>query len=429
MLSPRSLRGIAIVAILAATSLCHGLQFASADDWPHWRGPKFNDCSEETGLLKSWPADGPEQLWVNKSSGLGYAGISIVGEQLFSLGLEDEQEFAICLSVKDGSELWRTPIGPKFQNGWGDGPRSTPAVDGEFVYCMTAQGHLACLKKETGEVTWSVTMADFGGTVPYWGYSESPLVDGEKVVCTPGGDTGTMVALDKATGKKIWQTKPITKVVDGDETAPATAHYSSVIPVELNGKRQYVQLTVVAVVGVDAENGEVLWQSDWPGRTAVIPSPIFNNGEVYVSSGYSIGSKLIKIGDNNQLSELWYTKDMQNHHGGVIQIGDFFYGSSARAFACQRRSDGKTVWSDRNIRKGAVSYADGLFYHVQEDDGKVLLIQADDTNREIKGSFVLSPQSERRNPKGRIWVHPVIANGKLYLRDQEMIYCYDISGK
>ena len=161
----------------------------------------------------------------------------------------------------------------------------------------------------------------------------------------------------------------------------------------------------------------------------MIPSPIFDGGEVYATSGYGVGSKLVKIEDDNTLTDLWYSKDMQNHHGGVIKIGDYFYGSSAQAFVCQNRIDGKMMWSDRKIKKGALTYADGLFYHVQEDDGKVLLISADEHSHQIQGSFVLSPQTKLRKPAGKIWVHPVIARGKLYLRDQEMIYCYDVKAK
>jgi outer membrane protein assembly factor BamB len=400
------------------------------DDWPHWRGPNRNDVSLETGLLKEWPADGPKQLWINRRSGLGYAGFSVVDGKLYTMGLEDDIEFALCLNAEDGTEIWRERLGNRFKNGSGDGPRSTPSIDGDRAYFMGASGNLSCRNKEDGKQIWSVEMSDFGGSVPNWGYAESPLVDEDKVICTPGGSKGTILALDKKTGEKIWQSKPVTRVLDnGAVTSPAKAHYSSILPVNWNNRRQYVQLTVLAVVGVDAETGDVLWQTDWPGKTAVIPSPIFDGGNVYVTSGYGVGAKLIKIDGDNDATELWYTKAMQNHHGGVILIGDYLFGSSARSWVCQRKSDGEMVWSDRAIKKGALAYADGMFYQVQESDGKVLLIQADENSHDVKGSFTLSPQTKRRSPRGKIWVHPVIANGKLYLRDQEMIYCYDISAK
>ena len=403
---------------------------AQADDWPHWRGPDRNDISTETGLLQEWPPEGPRQVWMNQAAGLGYAGISIVDGQLFTLGLEEKEEFALCLNAENGKEIWRKSIGPRYQNKWGDGPRSTPTVQGNRVYVMTAAGHLACLNTTDGDIIWQVTMADFGGKVPVWGYAESPLVDDGKVICTPGGPQGTILALEKETGEKIWQSDPLTKrLEDGSESNPATAHYSSIIPVDWNNQRQYIQLTELAVVGVSSEDGSILWRSDWLGRVAVIPSPIFVDGQVYVTSGYGIGSKLVEIGDDNAAVDLWYNKVMQNHHGGVVQIGDYFYGSSAKSFVCQDKQTGEMVWSDRKIGKGALAYGDGRFYHVEENGGAVLLIEAGPKGNSVKGKFKLSPQTKRRKPDGRIWVHPVIANGKLYLRDQEIIYCYDVTAR
>ena len=415
---------------LLAITLVFAVSLNGFDDWPHWRGPNRDDRSTESGLLQEWPSNGPRQLWVNKESGLGYSGFAIAGDKLFTMGLEGDSEFALCMNAENGLEQWRTDLGKRFDNNWGDGPRSTPSVNGDRVYFMAAAGTLACLDRNDGTKLWSVNMADFGGSVPTWGYAESPLVDDGKVICTPGGGEGTLLALDKNTGKKLWQSPAITRTLEnGSETPPAKAHYSSILPINWNNQRQYVQLTAVALVGVHAQTGDKLWQSDWPGRTAVIPSPIFDGGEVYATSGYGVGSKLVKIEDDNTLTDLWYSKDMQNHHGGVIKIGDYFYGSSAQAFVCQNRIDGKMMWSDRKIKKGALTYADGLFYHVQEDDGKVLLISADEHSHQIQGSFVLSPQTKLRKPAGKIWVHPVIARGKLYLRDQEMIYCYDVKAK
>ncbi|MEL7500287.1 MAG: PQQ-binding-like beta-propeller repeat protein [Planctomycetota bacterium] len=400
----------------------------AVDDWPQWRGPNRNDQSNETGLLKSWPEGGPTQLWVNKDAGLGYAGFAVVGDRLFTMGLEDDNEFALCLNANTGEEVWRKDIGPRFKNGWGDGPRSTPTVDGEYVYFMSAVGNVACLTTADGTEKWTASMQDFGGKIPKWGYAESPLVDDGRVICTPGGPNTTIVALDKLTGKTVWKSEPIRGTMgDGKKTEPAIAHYSSVLPIEFNNRKQYVQLTVLAVVGLDAETGKTLWQNPFPGRVAVIPSPIFDDGDVYVTAGYGVGSKLISLEDDNQVDETWYTKAMQNHHGSVIKVGDFFYGSSAKAFVCQSEKDGQMMWSDRSIKKGALSYADGLFYHVQERGGEVLLFDATESGKvKVKGSFVLSPQTKRRNPRGMIWVHPVIANGKLYLRDQEFIHCYDI---
>lgn len=396
-----------------------------AQEWPHWRGPNRNDKSSETGLLTEWPKDGPTQTWLYKDAGRGFAGFSVVGDRLFTLGQRDDKQYAICLDASTGKETWRTEISGSYTEQFGDGPRSTPAVDGKHVYVMCANGTLACLEFETGKSVWQIKMQDFGGTIPQWGYAESPMVDGDLVVCTPGGEQGAMLAVNKLTGEKVWQTKPVTVQVDNETSPPAKAHYSSILPITWNDKRQYVQLTVFAVIGVDAADGTILWQEYWPGRIAVIPSPIFDDGQIYVTSGYAIGSKLIQLEPDHKVKELWFTKAMMNHHGSVILHEDHFYGSSERGFVCQKRSDGKIAWANRKIRKGAVLYAEGLFYHVQEDDGRVRLFSATPTGPESKGSFVLSPQSEQRRG-GKVWVHPVISNGRLFLRDQEYIYCYDI---
>ncbi len=293
---------------------------------------------------------------------------------------------------------------------------------------MTADGLLFCLATQSGKTNWQIDLKDFGGEIPQWGFSESPLVDGDLVFCTPGGAIGAVLALDKMTGKKIWQSEPVVRQLESGSLTIANAHYASMIPIDWRGKRQVVQLTPLAVIGLDAKSGETLWRSDWPGRVAVIPSPIFDDGQVYVSSGYSVGSKLIQLqSDRDGAEELWYNKVLPNHHGGVILVDNHFYGSSDQAFVCQNRTTGERVWGVRQISKGAVTWADDRFYHVQENDGRVLLFRANPADgAERKGSFVLNPQSENRSRDGRVWVHPVISNGQLFLRDQEYIYCYDI---
>ena len=392
-----------------------------ADDWPCWRGPNRDDINRETGLMQTWPEGGPQRVWLSREGGLGYAGFSVVGDQLFTMGLEDETEFALCLDANSGEVIWKTPVAERFENNWGDGPRSTPSVDGDFVYLLTARGTLACLNRESGNIVWKRTMDEFGGEIPNWGYAESVLVDGNRVVCTPGGGEGTLVALNKLTGELIWQTK--------DFTEPA--HYSSIIKINHAYQSQYVQLTPEALVGVDPDTGDVLWQSEWRGRTAVIPTPIYHDGMVYVSSGYGAGCKQIRLSDTNEVEEVFSNNVMNNHHGGVIFYAGDFYGHSDRAgWTCQDGETGERVWNNRkDLGKGAIAYADGCFYCLDESSGDVVLIKASSDEWQELGRFTLDPQTEQRKPQGRIWVHPVIANGKLYLRDQELIYCYDIKAK
>jgi len=248
------------------------LTFGGSFDWPQWRGPDRTDVSRETGLLKEWPSGGPKRLWLFKKAGNGYSGPAIVNGKLFTMGTRDGDEIMIALNADTGEELWTASIGPSGHLDRGSGPRGTPAVDGERIYGLGGQGKLICASVADGKVIWRGSLVDLGGRTPNWGYSESVLVDGDKVICTPGGAKGAIAALDKATGKVIWQSKEFTD----------PAHYSSAIVAEQNGTRQYIQLTVQHVAGVSANDGKLLWKSPFPGRTAVVPTPIFLDGSVYV---------------------------------------------------------------------------------------------------------------------------------------------------
>lgn len=391
-----------------------------AQDWPRWRGENQDNKSTAENLLQNWPADGPKQLWVFEEGGLGYAGFSVVGDKLYTMGLEDDQEFALCLNANTGKKIWSAPLGDRYNNGWGDGPRSTPTVDGDQVYFMAAKGELTCLAANDGSKVWSTNMTKWGGQVPGWGYSESPLVDGDLVVCTPGGEQGAILALNKKTGEKVWQTTQLT----------ASAHYSSLIAAETASGKQYIQLLVNQIVGINPKDGTVNWQVKWPGSVAVIPSPIFEKEKVYVTSGYGAGSKLVDV-SSGDASEVYYNKVMVNHHGGVVLHEGHVYGYSDRkGLICQNFETGEMLWNEKKeITKGAIAFADGRFYFLEEKSGDVILIEASPEGWKQAGRFTLSPQTERRKPRGRIWVHPVIANGKLYLRDQQFIHCYDVSDK
>lgn len=387
-------------------------------DWPQWQGPDRTNVSPETGLLKEWPEGGPQRRWLSREGGLGYSGMAVVGDRLYTLGAMDKRASLIALNAATGEKVWIAPIGEVLSNGWGDGPRATPTVDGERVYAMTGKGELVCCQVSDGKLVWQVSMKDFGGRVPGWGYCESVLVDGEQVVCTPGGKQGAMLALNKLTGEKIWQSKDFTR----------GAQYSSIIVANVGGQRQYVQLTQEELVGIDPESGDVLWSSPWEGRTAVIPTPIYHDGRVYITSGYGVGCKLVDV-TKEKAADVYQNKVMKNHHGGVVRLDDHLFGySDGVGWVCQAFKSGELVWNNkRELGKGCLTYADGMLYLVDERDGDVVLIEASTDGWKEKGRFRLDPQTEQRNPKGRIWTHPTIAGGKLYLRDQELIYCYDIA--
>jgi len=394
----------------------------AANDWPQWRGPDRTDISKETGVLKQWPKGGPKQVWLNKDGGLGYSGFSIVGGKLFTMGARDGKEFLIALDANTGKQLWCAEIGALLTNNWGDGPRGTPTVEADRVYALGGQGTLVCCEVAGGKLIWKKTMQEFGGKVPAWGYTESPLVDGKLVVCTPGGSQGAIAALDKMTGAVVWQSKEFTD----------PAQYSSIIAVNHNGARQYIQLTMQSVAGVSATDGKLLWRSEWTGKTAVIPTPIFRDGCVYVTSGYGAGCKLVKIGAGNKVTDVYTSPLMENHHGGVVLVGDHLYGHSNRAgWVCQNFKTGEQAWADKKVLgKGACACCvEGMLYCLEENTGTVVLIEASPKGWKEHGRFKLDPQTTQRSPKGKVWTHPVVANGKLYLRDQELIFCFDVKAK
>ena len=404
--------------LLSLPLFCMLIQLAQAGDWPEWRGNDRDDLSQETGLLQTWPEGGPKKIWTSKEGGLGYAGFSIVDDTLYTLGAFGKEERLLAFNASTGKKLWELSIGELLTNGWGDGPRMTPTVSGGMVYALGGKGKLVCADSKNGKQKWSSHLVkDLGGKVPGWGYTESVLVDEGRVVCTPGGAQGALAALDAKTGKVLWRSKEFT---DG-------AQYSSPILIEQGGERQYVQLVMKNLVGINAKTGKLSWKSEWPGRVAVIPTPIYSDNHVFISSGYGVGCKLVRLGANEP-KDVYENKVMKNHHGGVIKLGNHLYGySDGPGWICQDFKSGEMVWNEKKaLGKGAIAYADNRFYCLGEGDGRVILIEASPKGWKAHGEFTITPQTKQRNPKGKVWTHPVISNGKLYLRDQELIFCFDV---
>jgi outer membrane protein assembly factor BamB len=398
----------------------------TAADWPQWRGPKRDNVSTETGLLKQWPKEGPKLLWTSEDAGIGYSGPAIVGDRLYTMGGDEKNDFVIALDVRKGEKVWSAPIGAYVQNRYGSGPRGTPTVDGGYLYALTSAGNLVCLKTDNGEQVWSASLtgAEVGGKRPGWNYSESPLVDGEQVVCSPGGPKGTLAAFDKKTGKPLWRSTELTDA----------AGYSSIVPADAGGVRQYAQLTMKGVAGVAAKDGRLLWY--YPHlkyRTAVIPTPIVHDDYVYAAAGYGAGDVLLKLTPNGEgiQAKQVYDEDamklMDNKHEGVVRVGDYIYGWSDRGgWTCQEFKTGKKMWQSRKLGKGSLTSADGMLYCYSEDNGTAALVVASPDGWQEKGRFTLPRHTKRREFRNNIWTHPVLADGKLYLRDQELLFCYDI---
>ena len=389
-----------------------------ANNWPSWRGELRDGVTKETNLLQEWPSNGPNKLWDSDKAGLGYSGFTIQDGILFTMGAFDKSESLLAFNADSGDKLWSIKVGELLTNGWGDGPRMSPSVSEGKVYALGGKGNLICVDIKSGKKLWQKSLVhDLGGKVPGWGYTESVLIDNGKIICTPGGEKGTLAALDANSGRTLWRTTDFT---DG-------AQYSSPIAVTHRGQAQYVQLVMKNVVGVDPQNGSILWKSSWPGKVAVIPTPIFSGGHVYITAGYGVGCKLINLGKNEPF-DVYENKVMKNHHGGVIKVGEHLYGySDGVGWVCQNFKTGELVWNEKKaLGKGAIAYADKRFYCQGEGDGRVILIEASPDGWKTHGDFIINPQTKKRNPKGRIWTHPVICDGKLYLRDQEYILCYDI---
>lgn len=391
---------------------------AESLNWPQWQGPTRNGLNQESGLLKAWPEGGPKLLWMNNSAGLGYSGPAVVDGVLYTLGSRKGVEMALAYDASTGKELWAGEIGTEFENNWGNGPRSTPAVSQGYVYALGAQGNLVCFDAKNGSELWRKSLIELGGSNPYWGYSESPLVDGGVVVVTPGGEQGALAALDCESGEVVWRSTELTD----------TPHYASIVPAEIQGKPQYVQLLPKRLVGVARDTGKLLWEYGWPGETAVIPTPIVSGDRIYMTSGYGVGCAMVSITPEFKVREAFNNKRMKNHHGGVVLLDGHVFGHSDQVgWVCQNFETGKMLWREEGaLDKGAIAYADGHFYCIGEDSGDVALIEASTEGWKQTGRFTLTPQTKLRKDSGRIWTHPVVVDGKLYLRDQELLFCFDV---
>ncbi len=394
---------------------------AAEANWPQWRGPNRTDVSSETGFLKSWPAAGPKLVWRVETCGRGYAGPAVVGNRLYTLGGRSGRDELLALDATTGNEVWSARVGDMLEHDRGDGPRSTPTVVGDRVFALSSKGDLICVKAASGERVWNVSFEEIGGTPPNWGYCESPLVDAGRVICTPGGGDGTVAAFSAANGDLLWRTEQLTD----------DAQYASPIAVDLNGTRQYIQLTMKTLVGLNPSDGKLLWKSEWPGQVAVVPTPIFHDRHVFITSGYGVGCKLVEIDDDYDVRDVYFNKNMKNHHGGVILVDGHLYGySDGYGWICQNFESGEIVWSEKKkLGKGAIAYADGRLYCFAESDGTTVLIDASPAGWKERGRFKLPKDSELRQARWLIWTHPVVTGGRLYLRNQELLYCYDVAAK
>lgn len=561
--------GILALTISAQRAFC-----AASFDWPQWQGPDRTAHSKETGLLKEWPKDGPSLAWKVKGLGGGDSTPSIAAGRIYGMSHRGADEIVWALSEKDGKEIWAVRIAPAQPQNWPqskEGPSATPTVDGDRLYVMGLAGNVVCLQVADGKVVWQRSLvADFKGRSPMWSFRESPLVDGDKVICTPGGEEATMVALNKRTGETIWksvvpdrvsggqtqnrgfggnrpnamQTDPVLATLDKDQSkdisadeiaaAPTAllkldknqdgklsedevspqrgdgggqgegqrrrrgpglmrmmkansaldadqsgiieegeiknavaalkkldengdgkltddeagmksmsppntgAAYSSAIPVDFGGQRQYVQLLAMTVAGVSAADGKLLWRYDKPANSMRIniSTPIYHDGHVFAATAYGAGGGLAKLvkKENGEFTaeEVWFSKSMENHHGGVILHDGALFGANGGNgggyMACLDFKTGEVLWNERDsdkrrVTKGSVAFADGRIYY-RTEEGPIVLIEPSRKEYLERGRFA---QPERTDKPA--WAHPVVVNGKLYIRDQDTLFCYDVKAK
>jgi outer membrane protein assembly factor BamB len=389
-----------------------GVAGQSDGEWPQWRGPGRDGISKETGLLKQWPEQGPPLVWKATGVGNGYSSLSIASGRIFTMGVRADREYVIALDVATGKEVWATPNGGVFKNDRGNGPRGTPTVDGDRLYALGGNGDLSCLETKSGRVVWTMNILQkFGGSNPRWGISESPLVIGEKVLVNAGGQSASVIALNKKDGSLIWKSQN------------DAAGYSSAMPLQLGGTTQVVFFTDQRALGVDLKDGKLLWSYPRASNdVANVATPVIRGNRVFVSSDYGTGAGLVEIKADGTAQEVYFTKEMRNHHSSSILIGDYLYGFSSGILTAMRFDTGAIAWRDRSVGKGSLVYADGNLYAFSEN-GVVGLIEATPSGYIEKGRFRIQQDSLPT------WTHPVVAGGRLYLRDQNTIYACDVREK
>ena len=410
-------RIVPFLGIVFALGAAISAQTPSVSDWPQWRGPDRTGISKETGLLKQWPAGGPTRLWRVTNLGAGYGSLSIRGERIFVQMIVGRQSVVAALDRSNGQIVWSKPLGPAGSNDRGSGPRGTPTIDGDRLYALSENGDLACLRAADGGTIWQRNiLQDFKGRNINWLISESPLVDGDRVIVSPGGRDATVVALDKMTGKTIWTSKGLSD----------DAGYSSAIVADVGGVRTLMTFTSEAGVGIRASDGKLMWKH--PGaanRTANIATPVFSNGKVFYTSAYDTGGALLRLtaqGGEVKAAEAYFTRDMKNHHGGVVLVDGYLYGFNDSILTAINFETGKMAWRDRSVGKGSLTYADGNLYILGEGN-YVGLVEATPAGYREKGRFQI-PDSGLP-----AWAHPVVSGGRLYIRNQSALAAYDIKAQ
>ncbi len=429
-----------VLILLCASAFAQG-----AFDWPQWQGPDRNAISKERGLLQEWPEKGPPLAWKAKGIGSGMGGVAISKGRVYASGDQGDASWVYALKESNGELIWKARLGRSGEVGSSvtpAGPRGTATVDGDRLYLMSQFGELVCYTTEGKEVWRTDLVKDHGGIVPTWGYAESVLIDGDKLICSPGAPNAALMALNKMTGKVIWRSEVPTKLNRGSEGPggrrggpnrglESGASYASIIAIDFEGVRQYVQLTAKTLAGFSVNEGKVLWQYDPVAARISCSTPIYQDGMVFASSAYDGGGGAVKLSKeaNGKVTatEVYFTNHMRNHHGGMIVVDGALYGAAGGNeggfLVCLDFQTGQVLWRERQAPKGSLAMADGRLY-LRAESGTMILIEPNREKYIERGRF---EQPERTREQA--WPHPVIANGKLYIRDQDLLLCYDVKKK
>lgn len=379
-------------------------------DWPAWRGLNRDGKSTDTGLLKSWPEGGPRLLWKHDDIGEGYSGVAVAAGSVYITGAVKEQLRIFCYDL-EGSPRWTITHGPSWTRSY-PGSRATPTLDDGRLYLLDGNGKIGCYQARDGREVWTRDMSDFGGKPGGWGYAESLLVDGNNVYASPGGRK-SMVALDKKTGRTVWES----------EGNHGSAHYCSPILIRHASSAMVVNGNGGGLFAVNAKDGKLLWSNDFSANnTANVPTPAFADDHVFWSNGYGKGGICMKLtwsGSRVSAEEAWRTRDLESHHGGYVIHEGHIYGNHNGGWACIELKTGQKKWYDKGVGKGSLCYADGMLYTFSENGGKVGLVSCRPDRFEQHGEFKVAG-------RGTSWAHPVVTGGRLYLRYAENLYCCDI---
>jgi len=411
----RNMRLFKLLLTLTGSIIVAGA--AAEKDWPQWQGPDRTNISAETGLLKQWPKMGPPMTWLISNLGKGYGSVAIQGERVYVQGTNGGNSTVFCLNRTDGKTIWARALGRSLDQDKGGGPRGTPTVDGERVYALSENGDLACLRTKDGSVVWARNiLKDFNGSNPNWLVSESPLIDGDNLIVTPGGNKVGIVALDRVKGETVWTTRELSD----------PAAYSSCIVADVQGVRTIMTLTSEAGVGVRAKDGKLMWRYQKVANdTANVTTPVFFKDKVFYTSAYGTGCALLRLKAVNgevKAEEVYFNRDMMNHHGGVILVNGYLYGFSNAILTCMEFETGKVLWRNRSVGKGCLTYADERLYLLGESN-TVGLAEANPSAYVERGQFQIADQGWPS------WAHPVVCGGKFYIRNQGVLACYDIKAK